>query len=74
MTALVWVNFPLCALVFLAIAGIPLWLVLTRAEWGPGHASPDEQVSPVPVPASDVAVTGEEPAVSTGRPLAGVRD
>jgi len=74
MTSLVWVNFPLCALVFLAIAGIPLWLVLTRLEWGPGHPSPDGWVSPLPVPVSEVAMTGEEPAVTMGRPLAGVRD
>jgi len=42
MTALVWANLPLCALVFAAIAGIPLRLVLTRREWGPECGWPVE--------------------------------
>ena len=36
MTAFVWANFPLCALIFGAMAGIPLWLVLTRSGMGAG--------------------------------------
>jgi hypothetical protein len=60
MTGFVWVNFPLCALIFGAIAGIPLWLVLTRSEWGPGHHSPDEWVSPAVVLASPLDMPGDE--------------
>lgn len=38
MTPLVWANFPLMALIFLAIAGIPLWLVLRRPDQAPDHS------------------------------------
>ena len=29
-----WLNIPACTLFFLATAGIPLWLVLTRPDEG----------------------------------------
>lgn len=60
MTGFVWVNFPLCALIFGAMAGIPLWLVLTRSEWGPGHHSPDEWVNPAVVLANPLETPGDE--------------
>ncbi len=60
MTAFVWANFPLCALIFGAMAGIPLWLVLTRSEWGPGHHSPDEWVSPSAVLADPTGTPRDE--------------
>jgi hypothetical protein len=60
MTAFVWANFPLCALIFGAMAGIPLWLVLTRSEWGPGHHSPDDWVRPSAVLANPLGTPGDE--------------
>ena len=60
MTGFVWANFPLCALIFGAMAGIPLWLVLTRSEWGPGHHSPDEWLSPNAVLANPLETPGNE--------------
>jgi hypothetical protein len=51
MTLLVWLNFPLCAAIFLAVTGIPLWLVVKRPEWGsdPGWpADPGSTSSRVP--------------------------
>jgi hypothetical protein len=60
MTAFVWANFPLCALIFGAMAGIPLWLVLTRSEWGPGHHSPDDRVRPAAVLANPLGTPGDE--------------
>jgi hypothetical protein len=60
MTSFVWTNFPLCALIFGAMAGIPLWLVLTRREWGPGHHSPEDLVSPSAVLANPLEPPGDE--------------
>ncbi len=31
-----WLNVPLMAALFLATAGIPLWLVLKRPDWSGG--------------------------------------
>lgn len=38
MTSLVWLNVPLVVLVFLAIAGIPMWLTFKRPERQPDYA------------------------------------
>ena len=38
-----WLNVPLCALFFVALIGIPLWMVVRR---------PDERQTPDPRPAS----------------------
>ena len=56
MTSMVWLSLGLCALFFLAIAGIPLWFVLKHKEWGPHHhdaasasgATPQRDEVPVP--------------------------
>lgn len=37
MTPLVWVNFPLAVLAFLAIVGIPLWMTFRRRETAPDY-------------------------------------
>jgi hypothetical protein len=36
--AWVWLNIPLGALIFLAVAGIPMWLVIKRPDAGPASA------------------------------------
>ena len=38
MSAVLWMNIPLMVLAFGLIAGIPLWMVLRRADW---HAKPE---------------------------------
>jgi hypothetical protein len=65
MTGLVWMNLPLCALVFLAIAGIPLWLVLTRGEWGPENGSPARDHLPPATLAGYVGTAEDELALIT---------
>ena len=35
MSSWVWLNFPLCGLFMLAVAGVPLWMVITRPDTGP---------------------------------------
>jgi hypothetical protein len=40
-----WLNIPLMVLVVLAVAGIPLWLVLTRPEYS---GRPDGSLPPEP--------------------------
>ena len=53
MTLMVWLTLPIAAAMFLAVAGIPLWLVLRRPEWGPvcGRATKTRTASHVPAPA-----------------------
>jgi hypothetical protein len=31
----IWMNMPLAALIFLAVAGIPLWMVIRHPDTGP---------------------------------------
>lgn len=38
MTPLVWANFPPAALIFLAIAGIPLWMTFKRRDKHPDYS------------------------------------
>ena len=45
-----WLNVPLMAVFFIAMAGIPLWLVLRRPDFGPESASQPGRV-PAPVAA-----------------------
>jgi hypothetical protein len=42
-----WLNIPLMAVFFIAVAGIPLWLVLRRPDFGP---QPADQPGRVPAP------------------------
>jgi hypothetical protein len=50
MTLMVWLTLPICAAIFLAVVGIPLWLVLRRPEQGPvsGWATETRTASHVP--------------------------
>ncbi len=36
-----WLNIPLAALIFLAVSGIPLWMVLRYGETGPTMDRPE---------------------------------
>lgn len=41
-----WVDIPLCVLIFLAVCGIPLWMVFKHPDHGPhraGQASEAQQ-------------------------------
>jgi hypothetical protein len=40
MATWLWLNIPLSAVFFLATAGIPVWLVLTRPDWSGGKKRP----------------------------------
>ncbi len=65
MTPLIWLSLGLCAVFFLAIAGIPLWFIARHKAWGPDHhdgtslsgpaAQRAEVPEPVPVPVPDPA-------------------
>jgi hypothetical protein len=71
MTPLIWLSLGLCAVFFLAIAGIPLWLVFRHKEWGSHHhdgtsiSGPSAQRAEVPAPAA-VPVPEPAQAVLTG--------
>jgi hypothetical protein len=52
-----WLNVPLMAVFFLAMAGIPLWLVFKHPDTGP---------VPVPVPVNPAPI-GVAPVVAPGR-------
>jgi hypothetical protein len=56
-----WLNVPLMALFFLAVAGIPLWLVLRRPDFA---AAPADQRGQPPV----TLAVREIPAPSEARP------
>ena len=62
MTPLIWLSLGLCAVFFLAIAGIPLWFVFRHKEWGSHHhdgtsiSGPSPQRAEVPVPEPAQAV------------------
>jgi hypothetical protein len=48
----IWLNLPLGGLIFLAVAGIPLWMVIRRPDLGPGRrtaAAPARSVAAVAV-------------------------
>ncbi len=56
-----WLNIPLMAAFFLAVAGIPLWLVLRRPEFGAARA---DQAGQLPTP---IAARYHAPEVRTAR-------
>jgi hypothetical protein len=62
-----WLNIPLMAAFFIGVAGIPLWLVLRRPDFGPQAAD-----QPGRVPAAVAARYAEARAGSAalGRPAA----
>ena len=36
-----WIDIPLCALLFLAVCGIPLWMVIKHPDTGPNSDGPN---------------------------------
>jgi hypothetical protein len=44
MSAALWMNIPLMVLAFALMTGIPLWLVIRRADW---HGRPEARAVPV---------------------------
>jgi hypothetical protein len=60
-----WLNVPLMVLFAAAVAGIPLWLVLRRPDFGPEAAS-----RPGPVPAQVASRYAQARLGSTVRPAA----
>jgi len=64
-----WLNIPLMALFFLAVAGIPLWLVLRRPDFSAAAAGRPAALAE-PVAASYAAAqvgASPHPATSAGR-------
>jgi hypothetical protein len=52
-----WLNIPLDAVFFLAVVGIPMWLVRRHPETGPAIAAVQRPVLvPVPVPVRSTSV------------------
>ena len=49
----VWLNLPLGGVIFLAIAGIPLWMVIKRPDRGPSYGT-----VPAGPPATQVRARG----------------
>jgi hypothetical protein len=43
-----WLNMPLAALIFAAVAGIPLWMVIKHPDTGPDAAATKPAAGPVP--------------------------
>jgi hypothetical protein len=43
MSAVLWMNIPLMLLAFGLMTGIPLWLVIRRADW---HGKPETRAVP----------------------------
>ena len=71
MNALVLANFPIAALIFAAIVGIPLWLTFKRPDRGPQMpAAPEAAVSQAAASqvatASQAAVASRYAAPRTG--------
>jgi hypothetical protein len=62
LSAVLWMNVPLMLLAFGLMTGIPLWLVIRRADW---HGKPEARAVPaylahraVPARAATVRVPG----------------
>jgi hypothetical protein len=58
-----WLNFPLAALIFLAVTAIPLWLVIRHPDTGPA-ASRQPRLALVPHPATPAAEGGDDVAAA----------
>lgn len=57
-----WVDVPLCVLFFLAVSGIPLWMVIKHPDTGPDwdgnggqHKGPTQSLSGSPQPSSNLS-------------------
>ncbi len=43
-----WLDMPLAALIFAAVTGIPLWMVIKHPDTGPDAAAAKPSAGPVP--------------------------
>lgn len=76
MTPLVWANFPPAALIFLAIAGIPLWMTFKRRDKHPDYSEAREHSRAKEQRAHVTAVAAGRPApngMTTARQHAAAR-
>jgi len=55
-----WLNIPICAVIFSAIVGIPMWLVFKRPDTGQEIAAAAARAEAIPLP----AVSMEEAVLS----------
>jgi len=70
-----WLNVPLMVLVFLAVSGIPLWLVLRHPDRGPEHDQRHAHAAALPAAATETAAATELVAVEAAPPIGlGERD
>lgn len=58
MSQVLWMNIPLMVLAFALWVGIPLWLVVRRAEW---HSKPDARAVPAYLAVPAYAARGATP-------------
>jgi len=58
----VWLNLPLGGVIFLAMTGIPLWMVIKRPDRGPGYGTVPAGAGPAPDPALAPARWNHKPA------------
>jgi len=63
-TTWLWIDIPLCALFFLAVCGIPLWMVIKHPDTGPNRAGIASQRNDLVQPSP------ESPHPSRSRPPA----
>jgi hypothetical protein len=70
-TTWLWIDIPLCALFFLAVCGIPLWMVIRHPDTGPNRAGMASQRSGLAQQRSSLAQPSpESPQPSRSRPPA----
>ena len=58
MSAVLWMNIPLMVLAFALMTGIPLWLVIRRADW---HGRPETRAVPAYLARHAAASPGPAP-------------
>jgi hypothetical protein len=44
-----WLNIPLCAVIFSAIVGVPLWMVIKRPDTGHEAAAAKSRIEALPL-------------------------
>jgi hypothetical protein len=57
-----WLNIPLCTLLFAAVSGIPLWMVIKHPDTGPAAPAAASGSAPQPRPVALAAVPSAAPA------------
>ncbi|MGP7998474.1 MAG: hypothetical protein ACLPKI_14290 [Streptosporangiaceae bacterium] len=57
-----WLNIPLCTLIFAAVSGIPLWMVIKHPDTGPAAPAAASGSASQPRPVALAAAPGAAPA------------